>query len=880
MSSSDANQFKEDVLARIMGAYRRIDTERIYLLLSDISLGSPSPGLAHDEARFVLETLQLLKTEFRGIDAAAVQVALGQLAQETGRARRGAAQAPPLEQPPSPPQSAPGRMPARRSQASAAYVRALNWSYVRAWDPKKSRLGLQFESTQDLETYCKELAQDGGFREELDPAPREFAALTIEVSASGFEPVLFRGSAVGRDGQYTLIDVPSLPPRLRKAAAQLRAKISRAHSSIRTPVVDSAALSRSIAEQARSVVSAPLVSEVSGPRPAAETPGNPRESAEHLAANRRRRADARTNQVPVVGEATPLESDFARIPTGGGGGLSTEPGSDERTTNARRRRARAVSRTHTHTGSTARVVDDELKRFGQRTGRRTRTHSHETVPAAEDSPTRPPVTEFDVLPSSDTVDTATTLRAGATQVTATPPALEVDAASVPTMQLENRPSPRVPTTTAGPSTPRASAVSGPLQAVELDADSSIEVGPLIARKDGAHMLGGASAVLLDAAAAYPSSIVTINSRHRTWKIAVREDVILHLAVVPNDPAFSIETAVRRSGLVDSADLQTAVRDAAASGQKLTEILVKSRKILFRQLDAVLIVRAQLMFQVLFAEEVTSFSVVGYESIQNRGYSPILTAPAAWQYLKQACNNLPQDEIDRFLNPHYADRPHFVTDAFLNAATLQFTAKETKFVTGVLVGDCTVSQGIAKSPLRRRRSVALILALDRVGLIKWEKVETAATRVARVWSVIETKLREIDGATNPFELLEAHWSSDRKLVGDSFLALCRLLDLDYVQQNGTAEEQEAAARLREGFVRTREMLKEREDRHRYRCQIVDEFNRRNAAYLYEKQAELALYKSDYSSAEDSLRRVVEMAPSHPTAAAQLKGVIATLQRRDH
>jgi hypothetical protein len=430
-----------------------------------------------------------------------------------------------------------------------------------------------------------------------------------------------------------------------------------------------------------------------------------------------------------------------------------------------------------------------------------------------------------------------------------------------------------------PATARSDAPARPIEALALDPNSSIEVGPLIARRDGASVPGGAAAILLYAAAAYPGSIVTINTRASTWKLAVREDVILHFAVKPDDPEFSVETAVRRSGLVKPADLDEAVETAVASEQRIADVLVRNRKILFRQLDAVLSVRAQLMFQALFAAEITSFSAVGYESIENHGTAPIDAAPPAWLHLKKSCGDLNQTELDRLLSAHYADRPHFVTNAFLNALTLRLTTKETKFVSELLVGECTVSQGVARSPIRRRQSLALVLALDRIGLIRWEKVETAATRVERVWSVIQTKVKELDGTQNPFEVLEAHWSSDEKLVGDSFVALCRQLDLDYVQQNGTPEQQEAAALLRQGLVNTRAVLKGPKERQHYRCQIVDEFNRRNAVYLYEKQAELALFKADYASAEDSLRRVVEMAPSHPTANAQLKGVIAALLSRE-
>ena len=305
------------------------------------------------------------------------------------------------------------------------------------------------------------------------------------------------------------------------------------------------------------------------------------------------------------------------------------------------------------------------------------------------------------------------------------------------------------------------------------------------------------------------------------------------------------------------------------------MLVRNRKLLFRQIDAIMAARAQMMFGALFEEDVTSCAIFGHESIECTSGPPVALAPSAWQFLRKAMGDLDQTELETVLTPHYADRPSFIRDGYINELTLRLNSKEDKFVKELLGGEATVAQAAAKSPMRRRPTLALIVALDAIGLLGWKKVETSATRIARVWSVIQTKIRDVASDTNPFEVLEAHWSSDEKLVGESFAALCRMLDLDYIEANGNPEQQEAVATLRRGLVEMRMKLAERKDRHEHRCAMVDRFNRKNAVLLYEKQAELALFKGDYASAEDSLRRVVEMAPSHPTAGPQLRAVTAAI-----
>lgn len=864
MAESEANRFIEKTLERITHKYRQIATERVYSLLSDVSLGTPSPALSELETEFVVETLHLIRGEFSRLTTGEIQLALGRVAQETDRARRvgGGPK-------PEPAAKAATKQSGRRSEVSTGYVRAERWAYVRAWDAANATLELRFESEEDLTQFCMMVARNDRFDEELNPAPPEFGALTVIIGLGAQEdPVSFAASAIKFAGSQTTLDIPHLPPRLRKVAAQQRAKISSAHSSVATPTVDPAGLNNTAARDA--VPSKPKVSDVSKPRA-------PRTGEHGRVATGRRRA-LRTGQVsttpPTNEEHAP--TGFEVVPTDGGQRETTSIRTDPRRTAARRRRARAQLRTGNQ------PIEDELKRFGRRTGRRTRARNNR-LPADEPSLDVSDVTpeEFAERMPSGIVNTKTHPIAARTQTkrATVPPAEE--APKAPPRQAT--PAPSTDATSADrtppPPAPTEPNRRPPSISVSDFGVQALEVGAHVGRKDGREPGGGAAAILLMGAAEFPASIVSLRTETRTWKLAIREELALQIEAMPPDPKFTMESAVAMSGLVEPNDIAEAASTARETGDQITDILVRNRKLLYRQIDAITSARAQLMFSAIFSEEVISFAIVGYESIDARGSTAVPMAAAAWQHLKKITGDLDQSELEEQLGAHYADRPSFVRDGYINELTLRLNSKELKFVSELLDGNATVAQATAKSPMRRRPSLALVVALDRIGLLRWTKVQTSSTRIKRIWSVVEAKVRDLDNDLNPFEILEAHWSSDEKLLGESYAALCRMLDLDYIEANGNPEESQLATELRQRLTDTRARLAERAERHKYRCAMVDAFNRKNAVMLYEKQAELALFKGDYVGAEDSLRRVVEMAPHHPTAPPQLRAVVDAIAKKN-
>ena len=59
------------------------------------------------------------------------------------------------------------------------------------------------------------------------------------------------------------------------------------------------------------------------------------------------------------------------------------------------------------------------------------------------------------------------------------------------------------------------------------------------------------------------------------------------------------------------------------------------------------------------------------------------------------------------------------------------------------------------------------------------------------------------------------------------------------------------------------------RETVRAKLIDDFARSGAIDLYEKQAEMALFKEDWEHAEDQLHRILELDPRNRRAASRLQ-----------
>ncbi|MCB9507809.1 MAG: hypothetical protein H6700_09845 [Myxococcales bacterium] len=902
---ASVDELTNTVVAVVAADYAALGTSALYQLLADVTAGKPAglaDPLAHD---FVADIASLIEAEYSHLSAGEVTVALGRVAQEVDRLRRatglnsGAARRVMTSA------SGSGASPVV-VPASQQYVRDPTFSYVAEWAPSRSLLTLRFESDGDLWRFAAQVVATGHFEVPLAPAPPRLAALAVDLATFG-AGVIGRVAAAATEvgGERVICALTSEGP-IRALAARHREAVSSSHHRVETPGTgtgDFPTVGWGPERPAAGTGSHPTQPAVAPERPpatgshATATGSHATATGSHATATgshpfahepsaRRRDAVAAAAHRQAEHRAfggdpsdSQLPSDFSREPSAVsrvGSGSATNPGfvRDDSTGTAARRRAVARARAHTITGSTARVTEDELRRFGRETGRRAATGSVSVVPglaepddvSSHDAPPSPRETIADALARGLSAPHLPTPAA-----TGAAPPTFADPFAVGNDELGGAlgSSSAVPTFTVVASAPAAPETRrAPIAFTEED---GLRLGALIARRAGAGSEGGVPSLVLQTCGGYPASILEVATGTRHWRVALREDSALDVRVSPEPREFSFHNLVAASGLVDAAALSNAVAEARSGGSRLSDVLVRSQLLRFRQLDAIVQARAGLMLRALLAEPVVSFEVRAHEAIEAPGTTPIQIAPSAWSALLAHCDAMTQEALERLLESHHSDRPSFVATAFIGASGLRLDSRQRRFVEQVLVGDVGITQGLAQSPLRRRPSLALLVALDLAGLVHWERSETSASRIGRVWPAIVQKQRDVVHA-NPFELLEAHWSADGHLVQEAFQAELRNLDLEYVIHNGTAEQQAGGQATYRALVAARDALQDPAVRRARREQLVDDFNRRAAVQLYEKQAELALFKGDYAAATDALRRVVELAPRHPSAGAQLRAIL--------
>jgi hypothetical protein len=83
----------------------------------------------------------------------------------------------------------------------------------------------------------------------------------------------------------------------------------------------------------------------------------------------------------------------------------------------------------------------------------------------------------------------------------------------------------------------------------------------------------------------------------------------------------------------------------------------------------------------------------------------------------------------------------------------------------------------------------------------------------------------------------------------------------------------------GLRAVADRLSTRPLREAVRAKVIDDFARSSAVDLYEKQAEMALFKRDWEHADDKLHRILELQPGNRRAAKRLEEVAESRQTEE-
>jgi hypothetical protein len=403
-------------------------------------------------------------------------------------------------------------------------------------------------------------------------------------------------------------------------------------------------------------------------------------------------------------------------------------------------------------------------------------------------------------------------------------------------------------------------------------------GNLLHASEGAVGPEGPIGALMRQAVTYPGVVLLLETAAEHWRVTTLEDLLLDIEVAPMRPDLTIEALVTKSGLAEPARLQEALAQHQRTGEPLDQLLTTTGALRFRELDAILNTRLRMLFAALATSHPTQFKAQAFDRIAPLASGQTVSfATLAFGRIHEAFDKQPPGELEEWgrLTPGF---PKPRPDLRIPLQRYGIAARELAFLETEANGATSVGSLLSKSPVRRHATLVLLATLDRMGYLEWVRHDVAELRAMRAKPHIEQKLSELQQA-DLFAILDTHWSDYDAVIGAAAKRVIDGLDLPYLSEHGPAESQQSARRLTMGLRAVADRLSTRPLREAVRAKVIDDFARSSAIDLYEKQAEMALFKSDWEHADDQLHRILELEPGNRRAAKRLEEVAESRQTEE-
>jgi hypothetical protein len=439
--------------------------------------------------------------------------------------------------------------------------------------------------------------------------------------------------------------------------------------------------------------------------------------------------------------------------------------------------------------------------------------------------------------------------------------------------------PATATTPAVPPAPRTPSSPATARLATFDPNRPRpNTGNLLHASEGAVGPEGPIGALMRQAVTYPGVVLLLETAAEHWRVTTLEDLLLDIEVAPMRPDLTIEALVTKSGLAEPARLQEALAQHQRTGEPLEQLLTSTGALRFRELDAILNTRLRMLFAALATSHPTQFKAQAFDRIAPLASGQTVSfATLAFGRIHEAFDKQPPGELEEWgrLTPGF---PKPRPDLRIPLQRYGIAARELAFLETEANGATSVGALLSKSPVRRHATLVLLATLDRMGYLEWVRHDVAELRAMRAKPHIEQKLSELQQA-DLFAILDTHWSDYDAVIGAAAKRVIDGLDLPYLSEHGPAESQQSARRLTMGLRAVADRLSTRPLREAVRAKVIDDFARSSAVDLYEKQAEMALFKSDWEHADDQLHRILELQPGNRRAAKRLEEVAESRQTEE-
>ncbi len=371
-----------------------------------------------------------------------------------------------------------------------------------------------------------------------------------------------------------------------------------------------------------------------------------------------------------------------------------------------------------------------------------------------------------------------------------------------------------------------------------------------------------AARLLGAMAFSENGVFTVQSNTGTFHLLLQKGQPVDAQLLPDSTTYALSTLVAQTHAVDPPHLDAAQARERAQARDLGEILMEMGHFSDAQLALTRQIRLKFMIGAML--KIKSGGCF-YHTLDILPYhvnvKPVDVPRIAAAIASQAIEAIDHEMLTRIREARSDLYPVKSPRLPIPLEDFGFTSKERHFYDEVLGDGRRFWESMTISNMNRTNSTRLALRLEHLGLMTFEeRVDFNRFDMDRVQAVIDWAA-SLDRGTL-FETLMTHWTSYRDAIDEGYLKQKSLYTLDNYPAALHDRIRDSITAIQRAVERAYALLSNDASRATYRLEIIPAQMIINSIDLFEKQADMALWRGDFDFAEDYYARILELNPNYP------------------
>ena len=347
--------------------------------------------------------------------------------------------------------------------------------------------------------------------------------------------------------------------------------------------------------------------------------------------------------------------------------------------------------------------------------------------------------------------------------------------------------------------------------------------------------------------------------HRHTLIGVRQEPCL-------DWEALIIDQLRKSGVISDEDRERAQVLATLHGISIQDGLIDIGAIdvegLLGAIENCLADHLRDLWQMEEGTKVRIYELDGRPQLRLRRASIPLMAFMVRQLLERS-QSLSEAQLEAFHDRCRGKQFVYDPPPPLRRAQDVFPGPYKRFVEVILAEERYLSELDRITKFNQTHCLRFLWVIDRLEALSFDvqKVEMPEhSQIRGLYRGLEAK--------TPFQVLELHWSAYGGAVEEAYQKMGQRLDVPEEVRRDMGDEIEA---IEEAVEEAYQLLKSRRRRKQLRQNHTDRLQRQSAIDVYERQLDSFQMRQAHDDIEDTVRRILELRPSHSAAKKWLKAI---------